>query len=89
MTRTLLLSRVADELDLIRVELDAFGTALCSDPALIEKHLPLLQSLDSFSQRQGQLAMILRGSEPEVSANHVSLDTLRLRLTARSVGEEI
>ncbi len=82
MTRTLVLSRVADELDLIRTELEQFGNALCSDPAVIQKHLTLLQSLDGFAQRHASLAMVLRASAPEIAADQVSLETQRLRLAA-------
>ncbi|MCF8710448.1 hypothetical protein [Rhizorhapis sp. SPR117] len=57
--------------------------ALCSDPNLVQAHLPTLQGLDELAQRQACLALVLRATDMQAALADISLEALRERMVAQ------
>lgn len=49
----------AQELAALAIDIEAIGSALCADPAVVETHLTSLQSIDLIAQRQRALGGLL------------------------------
>ena len=73
-------AQIADELECAREEIERLGAILCSDPALVERHISALQALDMLGQQQLALAAILRADDPQVAIGNTPLERLRRRL---------
>lgn len=73
-------AQIADELECAREEIERLGAILCSDPALVERHVSALQALDMLGQQQLALAAILRADDPQAAIGETPLETLRIRL---------
>ncbi len=73
-------AQIADERSGAREEIERLGAILCSDPALVERHVSALQALDMLGQQQLALAAILRADDPQAAIGDTPLERLRVRL---------
>lgn len=73
-------AQIANELECMREEIERLGAILCSDPALVERHVSALQALDMLGQQQLALAAILRSENPHDAIGGTPLERLRVRL---------
>lgn len=71
---------VAEELDRMREFIEDLGIRLCIDPVMVQQHSEVLQGLDELSQRNENLAAVLRASDMAGAVNRITLGTLRDRL---------
>lgn len=75
-----ILNRVGNALSLISDEVEALGATLCGDPAVVAKHLTILQSIDLIAQQQRALSALLLGDDFERGVEDIGLEVLRNRL---------
>lgn len=61
-------------------EIEALGSRLCSDPALVANQAHELQAFDLITQMQKELAAFLVADCPACAARDLRLDALRDRL---------
>jgi hypothetical protein len=71
---------VADELDRIRGLLEDLGIMLCGDDEIVRRYTEVLQGLDELSQRNENLARVLRASDMIGAAGEITLGSLRDRM---------
>ena len=74
---------IAEELESIRRSLDLLGGVLVTDPVLLHRHAPQLQSIDRINQLLGHLARIICADQKEMAVDQVTLTDLRARLQRR------
>ena len=75
--------RIAEELESIRHQLDLLGGVLVTDPVLLHRHAPQLQSIDRINQLLGHLARIVCADRKDLAVDQVTLTDLRARLQRR------
>ena len=78
--------RIAEELESIRRQLDLLGGVLVTDPVLLHRHAPQLQSIDRINQLLGHLARIICTDQKDLAVDQVTLTDLRARLQRRPTG---
>lgn len=71
---------IASRLVLLADETEALGAELSVDPAVVNEHMTALQSIDAIAQSLGQIASILRSSEPAAAIENVNLEDLKNQL---------
>lgn len=76
------LDRVASLLDGLGGEIEALGTELCGDPAVVNRHMGILQAIDRIGQLQRGLARVLRAESPGHAIDATGLQELEIRLRA-------
>lgn len=82
-----LLARAADALQSYAGEVEQLGEILCSQEALIERHLDQLQSIDRLSQCLSQLALVLRAPAPDRAVAAITISILQDQLTQSPTAE--
>ena len=75
--------RLAEELEFVRRRLDAIGTILATDPALLARHATSLQDLDHIDQTLGHIAKVIAADDKSAAADRISLSELKSRLQRR------
>ena len=78
--------RLAEELEYARRMLDAMGDALSADAAVVSRHLVTLQSIDTFGQLIGNVADVIRSSDPQGAVERIGMAELKARLKRSSIG---
>ncbi|MCX7283776.1 MAG: hypothetical protein NTX28_06995, partial [Novosphingobium sp.] len=58
-------------------QVEALGSRLCADPALVANHAHEMQLFDLVSQMHKELAALLEADCPACAARNVQLDALR------------
>lgn len=76
-------SRMCEELESIRREIDQIGDVLSSDPILLTKHAMALQALDRVDQVLGHLATVLCKEDKQAAIDQISMGDLKSRLLRR------
>jgi hypothetical protein len=75
-----LVTRIAEEIACAARRLEALGSNLADDPAVIVRHAGDLQQLDITVQVLGHLTRLLGCAEPETLLGEIGMDDLRRRL---------
>ena len=78
------LTRVADVLDGMGLEIEALGERLCADSAFVATHLADLQAIDRIAQYQHALASVVRADCIATAIDLIGIDELADRLADRS-----
>jgi len=73
------LTTVADVLCELSGEIEGLGATLCTDPAIIARHVAQLQSIDLIAQKQRWLATMLRADCPLSAVDTIGVEALRER----------
>ena len=73
------LTTVSDVLNELSGEIEDLGAALCTDPAIITRHVAQLQSIDLIAQKQRWLATMLRADCPLAAVDTIGVEALRQR----------
>lgn len=68
--------RIASELRSIAGALEDLGGRLCSDEAVIARHLEALQAIDALSQRERALADLVEAHDREAALENCPLHDL-------------
>lgn len=71
---------IARSLAVMADESERFGVALCSDPAVTERHLEQLQQVDRLAQALRELSIVLKASQPDSVVADIRLGDLRHEL---------
>lgn len=79
-SKSLLDHRIAEELEAISRRLEQLGDTLASDPILLHRHAPQLQSIDLIEQMLGHLAQVVAAEDKERAVALVTLTELKSRL---------
>ena len=79
------LRELATILDETAQAVEVLGASLCSDFALMEKHMGSLQGLDLICQTVRQVGLILCEEGTPDSFEHIHLESLRERLEEADV----
>lgn len=72
--------QIATVLEELAVEVETLGGALCTDPAVVMRHIDTLQAIDLIAQKQRSLAALLGADSPDSGIEHIAIDTLRERM---------
>ncbi|MBC2665601.1 hypothetical protein H7F51_08700 [Novosphingobium flavum] len=64
----------------LAAEIEALGARLCTDPAVIARHLTELQAIDQIAQKQQQLAALLLADCPHAAVDAMGMDAVRQRI---------
>ncbi|MGY6550534.1 MAG: hypothetical protein ACXIT4_01425 [Erythrobacter sp.] len=67
-------------------EIETLGTELCSNPAIIERHIGSLQQLDRCAQVLNQLAQVIEADHPASAIAAVTLEDVRIALEDAMIG---
>lgn len=78
--RASLVARIAEELAVASRRLEALGSALADDPAMLARHAGRLRDIDSTAQVLGQLTRLLSSDAPEDELAAIGMEDLRRRL---------
>lgn len=73
------LTTVADVLHELSAEIEALGTVLCEDMAVLTQHTRTLQAIDLIAQKQRWLATLLRADCPLSAVNTIGVEDLKAR----------
>jgi hypothetical protein len=73
------LTTVADVLGELAGEIEALGTVLCMDVAVLSQHMGTLQSIDLIAQKQRWLATLLMADCPLSAVDTIGVETLKAR----------
>jgi hypothetical protein len=73
------LTTVSDVLIELSGEIEDLGASLCTDPAIIARHVMQLQSIDLIAQKQRWLATMLRADCPLAAVDTIGVEALRQR----------
>ena len=79
------LSRIAAALDLIQLEIEDLGGALCRDPVIVASLMAELQGIDRIAQHIRGIAAVLRSEDPLVALEAVGLEGLKRMLLDHGV----
>lgn len=77
--------RIAEELELVVRKLEQLGDILASDPILLHRHAPQLQSIDLMQQLLGHLARVVAARDKTMAVDRISLRELSSRLKRRAL----
>ena len=69
-------ARILEELT---VEIEALGTRLCGDPAVLAGHMSELQAIDLIAQKQRALSQLLLADCPRTAVSGMGVEELRAR----------
>ena len=72
--------QIAVVLEELSQEVEALGSALCSDMDMMLRHMDTLQAIDLIAQKQRSLASLLEADCPEAGIERIAIDTLRERM---------
>jgi hypothetical protein len=75
--------RLAEELEVIRRRLDQLADILASEPIMLHRYGPMLQSLDLTDQVLGHLARVIGSREKGLAVEQITLTELKGRLNRR------
>lgn len=70
---------VADVLIELASEIEELGARLCTDPAIITRHIAQLQSIDLIAQKQRWLATMLHADCPMSAVDTIGVEALKER----------
>jgi hypothetical protein len=73
------LTTVSDVLNELSGEIEDLGAMLCTDPAILARHVAQLQSIDLIAQKQRWLAAMLRADCPLTAVDTIGVEALRQR----------
>jgi hypothetical protein len=74
------LTRIADALDSLHVEIEDVGGALCSDMKIAAALMEELQAIDKIAQHIRSIASVLRAEDHHEAIAAIGVEDLRLRL---------
>lgn len=77
-----IIQRAAAILGELGHEIERLGAELCSDPAIVERHLTALQTIDLIAQQQHAIATLLRADCVATGINDIGMEHLKHRLRA-------
>jgi len=72
--------RLAEELEYARRLLDQMGEVLSTDALLVARHMVSLQSIDIVGQILGNVANVIRSSDPKSAVDRIGMGDLKGRL---------
>lgn len=67
----------------LSAEVEALGARLCTDPAVIARHITELQVIDAIAQKQLHLAQLLLAECPHAAVDAMGVDAVKLRISER------
>lgn len=73
---------IAEVLTELSSEIEGLGAQLCTDPAVIVRHLAPLQAIDLIAQKQRWLATLLLADCPVSAVAGIAVEALRERLSS-------
>ena len=76
------LTRIADALDSLHIEIEDVGGALCSDMAVASALMAELQAIDRIAQHIRSIASVLRADDHHEAIAAIGVEDLRQRLIA-------
>lgn len=76
-------SRICEELESIRREIDGIADVLSNDMDLLTRHATELQALDRVDQVLGHLAQILARTDKQAAVEAIGMGDLKARLLGR------
>lgn len=76
-------SRICDELESVRREIDQIADVLSNDMDLLTRHATELQALDKVDQILGHLAQVLARADKQAAVETIGMGDLRARLLGR------
>lgn len=76
-------ARIAEELAYLQRLLETMSAELIHDPAIVARHMRVLQSFDVADQILGHLAAILKADDREAAIRAIGMEELRARLLRR------
>jgi hypothetical protein len=72
--------RLAEEIEYARRLLDQMGDALSADGFLVSRHMVSLQAVDIVGQILGNIANVIRSSDPKGAVDRIGMGDLKGRL---------
>jgi len=81
------LTTVADVLRELATEIEALGTVLCLDRAVLGRHMGTLQAIDLIAQKQRWLATLLQADCPLSAVDTIGVETLKARFAPATTGD--
>lgn len=79
-TDNLLQLRLAEEIEYARRLLEQMGEVLSADAFLISRHMVSLQAIDVVGQILGNIANVVRSSDPKGAVDRIGMGDLKGRL---------
>lgn len=64
----------------LAAQVEALGARLCTDPAVIARHIGELQIIDLIAQKQIHLAELLLAECPHAAVDAMSVEDVKLRI---------
>ena len=64
----------------LAAQVEALGARLCTDPAVISRHITELQVIDVIAQQQMHLAKLLIADCPQAAASEMGVEAMKLRI---------
>lgn len=68
----------------LAAQVEALGAQLCTDPAVVARHLTALQAIDLIAQKQLHLAELLVAECP-----HAAVEAMRIEEIKRRIGSAL
>jgi hypothetical protein len=67
----------------LSAQVEALGARLCTDPAVISRHITELQVIDLIAQKQMHLAQLLIADCPHAALDAMGVDEMKKRIGNR------
>jgi len=67
----------------LSAQVEALGARLCTDPAVIARHITELQVIDLIAQQQLHLAQLLLADCPHAAVDAMGVDAVKQRIGLR------
>lgn len=74
------LREAASMLAELAAQVEALGARLCSDPAVMARHMTELQVIDLIAQKQMHLAQLLLADCPHAAVDAMSVEAVKERI---------
>ncbi len=70
----------------LAAQVEALGARLCTDPAVVARHITELQAIDLIAQKQLHLAELLLAACPHAAVEAMRIDDVKQRI-GKSLGK--